>query len=479
MKFGAQGTSGLYIFFPKSDSAREATDYYDMIGKILETMPAGDARAFLSNYRLTLLKYALVYYTGQAVTEMISQEEDKDAVEYGKGFDAVENYWKGDPEDEEAQEYNLWDFVIEPILDILIEAEGQEAMDEWMEINTWGMARDAVLRNHVSVSAVKEASGISHTIRITDSIKQIVDSVDVNLIAELPAYENALHEYYPDDYEFFLHVLPGLQIGSIKGSLVCDADPEKDGYEALVRWLLDDNSTWNLPVVEEKWYAIKDQGARLHAVDAEVDNDGIYVCTGYPEQVTEMTEDGPRTEVNWHIVYLQFVDGKLLNVYFQQESGGYRDVPASELVGELELTPLVEINFFISFYFPISEKSFKLSAENVNDISLVYTDVKNITDIRDTSGDGKGLTTQVVIRNVFGYDMDISDLVEEANNSVNGSGDVSDRFKDVKRDAWYHDAAQWVVDIGIMNGVSDTLFAPNDAARAQIAAVFMRFCEAG
>ena len=260
MKFGAQGTSGLYIFFPKSDSAGEAMDYYNMIGKILETMPAGDARTFLSNYRLTLLKYALAYYTGQAVTEMISQEEDKDAVEYGKGFDAVVDYWKGDPEDEEAQEYNMWDYVIEPILDILIEAEGQEAMDEWMEINTWGMARDAILRNHVSVSAVKEASGIAHTIKITDSIKQIVESVDVNLIAELPAYENALHEYYPDDYEFFLGVLPGLQIGSIKGSLVCDVDPEKDGYEALVRWLLDDNSTWNLPVVEEKWYAIKDRG---------------------------------------------------------------------------------------------------------------------------------------------------------------------------------------------------------------------------
>ena len=283
-----------------------------------------------------------------------------------------------------------------------------------------------------------------------------------------------------------------------------------------------------------------------------------------------MTEDGPRTEVNWHIVYLQFVDGELVKVYFQQDSGGYRDIPVSEMVGELELTPLAEINFFISFYFPISENSFKLSAENAKDVSLIFTDVNNISDIRDTSGDGKGLTTQAVIRNVFGYDMDISDLVAEADNrpappSGGGSGsggsggvtipsnpvslpdpasgtaggkvtssaasaksgdkvtltltpdegwqtagvtvkdkngtnvpvtknddgtytftmpatavtvtpefvelpvsdplpttDVSDRFSDVGKNAWYHDAVQWAADQGLMNGVSDDTFAPSD-----------------
>ena len=570
MAFGTQGTSGVYIYFPKHDSGRDALDYYNTIGTILGNMPEGDARTFLSNYRLTLLKYALVYYTGQAVTEMIAQEKDKDAVKYGEGFDAVEKYWKSDAPEEGGPEYSTWGFKIEPILDILTEAEGQEAMEEWMETITWGIAREAILRNHISVSSEREASGTAHTIRITDSYKPIVESVEVNMIAELPAYENALREAYPNDYGFFLRDTPGVKIGSIKGSLVCPVDPEKDGYEALIRWLLDENSTWNLPAVEEKWYAIQDEESTLHAVAAEVEDDGIYICTGYPEQVTEMTEDGPRTEVNWHIVYLQFVDGELVKVYFQQDSGGYRDIPVSEMVGELELTPLAEINFFISFYFPISENSFKLSAENAKDVSLIFTDVNNISDIRDTSGDGKGLTTQAVIRNVFGYDMDISDLVAEADNrpappSGGGSGsggsggvtipsnpvslpdpasgtaggkvtssaasaksgdkvtltltpdegwqtagvtvkdkngtnvpvtknddgtytftmpatavtvtpefvelpvsdplpttDVSDRFSDVGKNAWYHDAVQWAADQGLMNGVSDDTFAPSD-----------------
>ena len=68
--------------------------------------------------------------------------------------------------------------------------------------------------------------------------------------------------------------------------------------------------------------------------------------------------------------------------------------------------------------------------------------------------------------------------VTEADNPDNPDtpgGDVSDRFKDVPRDAWYHDAVQWAVDKGLMNGVSDTLFAPNDTAtRAMVVTMLWR-----
>ena len=40
--------------------------------------------------------------------------------------------------------------------------------------------------------------------------------------------------------------------------------------------------------------------------------------------------------------------------------------------------------------------------------------------------------------------------------------DVSDRFSDVGKNAWYHDAVQWAADQGLMNGVSDDTFAPSD-----------------
>lgn len=51
----------------------------------------------------------------------------------------------------------------------------------------------------------------------------------------------------------------------------------------------------------------------------------------------------------------------------------------------------------------------------------------------------------------------------------------SARFADVKRDGWYHAAIDYVVEEGMMNGVSDTLFAPNDATtRAMIATILWR-----
>ncbi len=53
--------------------------------------------------------------------------------------------------------------------------------------------------------------------------------------------------------------------------------------------------------------------------------------------------------------------------------------------------------------------------------------------------------------------------------------DVSDRFTDVARDAWYHDAVQWAVDKGIMNGVAPDLFDPDGTAtRAMVVTMLWR-----
>ena len=56
-----------------------------------------------------------------------------------------------------------------------------------------------------------------------------------------------------------------------------------------------------------------------------------------------------------------------------------------------------------------------------------------------------------------------------------GGVDVSDRFKDVKRDAWYHDPVQWVVGKGLMQGVSEDRFAPQDVTtRAMVVTMLWR-----
>ena len=60
-------------------------------------------------------------------------------------------------------------------------------------------------------------------------------------------------------------------------------------------------------------------------------------------------------------------------------------------------------------------------------------------------------------------------------NPDTSGGDVSDRFKDVSKTAWYHDAVQWAVDQGIMNGVSADRFAPDDTTtRAMVVTMLWR-----
>ena len=55
------------------------------------------------------------------------------------------------------------------------------------------------------------------------------------------------------------------------------------------------------------------------------------------------------------------------------------------------------------------------------------------------------------------------------------SGDVSERFNDVSKTAWYHDAVQWAADKGLMNGVSEDRFAPNDnTTRAMVVTMVWR-----
>ena len=52
---------------------------------------------------------------------------------------------------------------------------------------------------------------------------------------------------------------------------------------------------------------------------------------------------------------------------------------------------------------------------------------------------------------------------------------VADIFADVAYDSWFHDAVEYVVDNGLMNGMSDTIFAPGSTMnRAQIVTVLYR-----
>jgi len=63
---------------------------------------------------------------------------------------------------------------------------------------------------------------------------------------------------------------------------------------------------------------------------------------------------------------------------------------------------------------------------------------------------------------------------------LSGSGEVSgeNTFKDVKAGQWYTDAVIWAKENGIVDGVSDTEFAPNaNVTREQIATIMCRYAK--
>ena len=52
-------------------------------------------------------------------------------------------------------------------------------------------------------------------------------------------------------------------------------------------------------------------------------------------------------------------------------------------------------------------------------------------------------------------------------------------FTDVEADTWYTDAVAWAAANGIVNGVSETEFAPGkDITREQLATILFRYAEA-
>ena len=64
------------------------------------------------------------------------------------------------------------------------------------------------------------------------------------------------------------------------------------------------------------------------------------------------------------------------------------------------------------------------------------------------------------------------------NYDVTASSELRD-FSDAEAISdWAVDAFKWVNGAGLINGISDTILSPRgNATRAQVATIFMRFCE--
>jgi hypothetical protein len=230
------------------------------------------------------------------------------------------------------------------------------------------------------------------------------------MIAELPAVIDYLNDPANEDIVEMLSMSlkdTEFPIGVVVGTQNYDAgDPSSVTADEYVKWYLDPSSNWELPAFEEKWYAVQDAQGTYHVVSPKVNEaeDEAYFMAMYHDE-----------EGNEKLAYLDFTGGVLKEIYLFTDTG-YRSILAKDLVGELTVTPILRVMYFIDAYtnIPLSTNSFTISAENADQIRFAYTDISNIPDIADTDGDGDALTRKTVVTDIYGYQIDISDLINNA-----------------------------------------------------------------
>lgn len=420
MKYGEQGTSGIHIAFDTLESpviTFQAIhgEYPKMISKLKEAHP--DRAEFLEQHLATMEMYGLAYLMGRTVTEMVTYGTPKDEIDY----DAVMDYCDHEGERDD------FDNVVSRLY---IEALGGEQLNKGWISHLIGQMRDeVVMEDQIRVQSVKTEEGTGYSITFNDVLKQAIDNVQMNLVAELPAAEEFINDPDNEEYLGIFSFMPSdLTVGSVSGSEVYDVDPERDGYEALIEWLLTPGSKWDLKPMEEKWYAFRYGDGKIAIAGAEDYDREFEVPTGYftteyrDVYDFETDEYVPTLQKVCNLVYLIFAKDnnggcELSEIAIRQDSGGFRFIPVSEFEGELEVQPMLEVkDDFCKTYIPISDTYIKLNKETLKDIRLEYVDIKDIPDIKDTDGDGRATHNTVTVANIYGYELDITDQVRGISN---------------------------------------------------------------
>ena len=406
--YGELPTSGVYISFIPSTVPDSYTTYQWQIQEILNVLPDGEIKDVLNQYTKVLAKFALISNMGDTVAKMVADGYDK----AGINIDTVRDY-STNPElifydpDEGLIDITDWNLHVKSLINILVEAgDDEEAILVWLDGIIRQQAEEAVSKKNIRVLPGNGGSG--YEVKIADTRKRVIDRVQTNIIAELPSVAAYLNDPENADIAPMLNWSPKnteFPIGIVEGKQIYGAgDPATATAEEYVQWYLDPNSDWHLDPFEEKWYAVQDADGTYHVVSPKVDEEGdeAYFLVMYHD------ENG-----NEKLAYLDFIGGTLNEIYLFTDTGGYRSFLAKDMIGELTVTPIVEVDYFMgaTANIPISLNSFTITADNADQIHFVYTDIGNIPDIADTDGDGDVLTRRTVVTDIYGYQNDITDLM--------------------------------------------------------------------
>ena len=445
--YGDLPYSGLQLYFPSFRNVNEVRDEYGaQVQRAIEALEqdgrtAQESLDFLQGYRDVMHDYALVIYSGRSVCTMLnganvkSKENRKAYARDAINYDTAKGHWQTPASWAADYPYiNDWNDVVVALLQHVSDVPNpQELIDvypdmpqrdrEWLTNLIEQQAAEAVYKGDVSSLDVVQREGAGHRIRIANTRQRQIQSVNCNVLAEPPVAEAFLSqpENQGCDYTTVGDGKFGLNLGAIEGTLdaLAVGDGEEGDLEGQTLYSASDDflrecieqfvksttSTWDVRAFDGKWYAIRDAQGALHVIG----------CNPTIE---------PTVFVTYHKAGSDEPEPLLLN--FVESGDGVYMLDSLCFVGEesglktelsLMSSTMVE-SMFSRAYVPISKSEFALTADNAGSIQIVCTDIANIDDIADTTGDGKGVTEQYVVKDVYDDEIDIT---EQVLNAADGS----------------------------------------------------------
>ena len=413
--YGSLFSTGLTIYFPDRQASLASTNYYKATDPVLENMPVKDDGRYdlLREYQKVVADYSILMTTASTVDQKLNEEgdwmePDRKNKAYGDRekitYDVVMKYWK---------DYGLdiWDEGVKVHLDKI--GKSEEDIEPWLRRTIERLAKEVVSAEEITSTRVKEKNGDGYKVKVHNARKSMIDSIERNVIAELPVMEKYL-ESLDENRRRTITRYKDLSVGSVEGTIGDMADIES--MEDLIKWYSETGMTMDVDALEPKWYAVHDADSEYHVASIyHRDKDGIYVPALYGT-----SEDGREED---RLVMLEFSnkfeDGDhhvLTSVVYMNTESGAREIEPDRLTGDVTVMPIKYIRpmFADDFYVPISKASFVISAENASKISLDFTDISNIKDIEDIDEDGEVLDSSFTVTDIFGYPINITDKVLKA-----------------------------------------------------------------
>lgn len=415
-------TSGLYIFFTTPDIMDKSGYlfcYYEELCKVMEMLPDKDdgRYAFLKGYIDVLADYALTGAAGKAVNWLVNDDNiDRNDIDYAR----VRDYWT---EGDESKESSLWNWNIKYLFDMRLDGESEEAK-ACLDLIIKQQAQEAISIENVTARKTKTKDGTGYKVVIGDTRNRAISNVDRDMTMEFSALERYLVDNFESETQEMIRHSIGFSSGTVHGHINTDDVSEGASAQEIIRWNNKNESEWDIDAPDDRWYAVKDNEGNLHAAAIYQETPDSYYVAGL---ITVGDENVPVI-----LVFKKGGDGvshdddvaSLTEIMFNS-SEGFRPIKVSELtesyaISLSQMVTIMEIWEKPTVFLPTSESTLKLAADNAEDITLQYTDIKKISDIKDTDGDGEVYHSLFTIKDIYSEYLNISSIVNNTEEKLIG-----------------------------------------------------------